>query len=154
MRAAEPSRAAKRRPAAHRGVSRAVPVRAPASGTRVGCDLVELQRFERVLVRNPWEFRDQIFTAAEQQAAPSTEELARRFAVKEATLKALGIGLVAGIQPTDIEVTAAADGRCHVRFRGVPAALGRGRRVHARAWIEAGCASAIVWLVRRDGDSR
>lgn len=128
-------------------------MRAPASGTRVGCDLVELERFERALARNPREFRDQIFTAAEQQAAASTGELARRFAVKEATLKALGIGLVAGIHPTDIEVTAGAGGRCHVRFRGVPAALARGRRVHARTWIEAGRASAIVWLVRRDGDS-
>ena len=141
------------RPAGRRSPPRVVPVRAPASGTRVGCDLVELQRFERVLARNPREFRDQIFTAAEQQAAASTEELARRFAVKEATLKALGIGLVAGIRPTDIEVTTGADGRCHVRFRGAPAALGRGRRVHARAWIEAGRASAIVWLARRDGDS-
>jgi holo-[acyl-carrier protein] synthase len=128
-------------------------MRAPTSRTSVGCDLVELERFERVLARNPREFRDQIFTAVEQQTAASTEELARRFAVKEATLKALGIGLVAGIRPTDIEVTAAADGRCHVRFHGAPAALARGRRVHARAWIEAGLASAVVWLGRADGDA-
>jgi holo-[acyl-carrier protein] synthase len=142
------------RPAARCGAPRDVPVRAPACGTRVGCDLVELERFGRVLARNPREFRDQIFTAAEQQAAASTQELARRFAVKEATLKALGIGLVAGMRPTDIEVTAGADGRCDVRFRGALAALGRGRRVHARAWIEAGRVSAIVWLGRDDGDPK
>ena len=128
-------------------------VRAPASGTRVGCDLVEVDRLEEVLARNPPEFRDQIFTAAEQQAALSTEELARRFAVKEATLKALGIGLVAGIHPTDIEVSADADGRCDVRLGGATAALGRGRRIHARAWIKAGRASAIVWIARGDGDA-
>jgi holo-[acyl-carrier protein] synthase len=139
--------------AAPHGAPRDLAVRAPASGTRVGCDLVEVERFERVLARNPRGFRDQIFTAAEQQAATSTAELARRFAVKEATLKALGIGLVAGIHPTDIEVSARADGRCHVQFRGAPAALGRGRRVHARAWVEAGRASAIVWIARGDGDS-
>jgi len=139
------------RPAARRGARRDVPVRAPASGTRVGCDLVELERFERVLARNPREFRDQVFTAAEQATAGSTEELARWFAVKEAALKALGIGLVAGIHPTDVEVSAGDDGRCHVRFRGAPAALRRGRRVHARAWIEAGLASAVVWLGRADG---
>ena len=150
----ERSGAAILRLTALRGAPRNLTVRAPASDTRVGCDLVEVERFEKVLARNPSGFRDQIFTAAEQQAATSTEELARRFAVKEATLKALGIGLVAGIHPTDIEVSAGADGRCHVRFRGAPAALGRGRRVHARAWIEAGCASAIVWIARGDGDAR
>jgi holo-[acyl-carrier protein] synthase len=149
----ELSGAAVQRLAAQRGPPRDLPVRAPASGTRVGCDLVEVERFEQVLARNPPAFRDQMFTAAEQHAATSTEELARRFAVKEATLKALGIGLVAGIHPTDIEVSAGADGRCHVQFRGVPEALGRGRRIHARAWIEAGCASAIVWIARGDGDS-
>ena len=150
---ADASGAAMTRPAADHGAPWNVPVRAPASRTRVGCDLVELQRFERVLARNPREFRDQIFTGAEQQAAASTEELARRFAVKEATLKALGIGLVGGIHPTDIEVTAGADGRYHVRLGGAPAALGRGRRVQARAWVEAGRASAIVWLGRGDGSS-
>src|SRR5262245_35009507 len=82
------------RPAACRRSPRGAPVRAPASGTRVGCDLVELERFARVLARNPQEFRDELFTAAEQEAARTTEELARRFAVKEAALKALGIGLV------------------------------------------------------------
>jgi holo-[acyl-carrier protein] synthase len=128
-------------------------VTAPASATRVGCDVVELQRFEQVLARNPREFLDRIFTADEQQAAASTGEFACRFAVKEATLKALGIGLVAGIQPTDVEVSADDDGRRDVRLHGAPAALARGRRVHARTWTEPGRASAIVWIGRADGDS-
>lgn len=133
-------------------VSRDMLVTAPPSATRVGCDVVELQRFEGVLARNPREFLNRIFTADEQQAAASTEEFARRFAVKEATLKALGIGLVAGIQPTDIEVSAGDDGRCHVRLHGAPAVLARGRRIHARTWLELGRASAIVWIGRADGD--
>jgi len=128
-------------------------VRAPASATRVGCDVVELARFARVLARNPREFRDEIFTAAEQAAAGTTEELARRFAVKEAALKALGIGLVAGIRPADVEVSAGDGGRCHVRLHGAPAALGRGRPVRARAWIESGRVSAVVWLGRGEGDA-
>jgi holo-[acyl-carrier protein] synthase len=129
--------------------------RAPASATHVGCDVVELDRLERVLARNPGAFRDEIFTAAEQAAAGSLDALARRFAVKEATLKALGIGLVAGIHPTDIEVVPRADGGCDVRLAGAPALLGRGRTIHARTWIEAGHAAAIVWLTRadRDGDA-
>jgi phosphopantetheine--protein transferase-like protein len=110
--------------------------------------VVELERLERVLTRNPPAFRDEIFTAAEQAAAGSIDALARRLAVKEATLKALGIGLVAGIHPTDIEVTARADGGCDVRLAGAPALLARGRVIHARTWMDAGHASAIVWLAR------
>ena len=127
--------------------------RAPASATRVGCDVVELRRLERALARNPGGFRDEIFTAAEQAAGGSIDALGRRFAVKEATLKALGIGLVAGIHPTDIEVVARADGACDVRLSGTLALLGRGRTISARTWIEAGHASAIVWLTSADGDA-
>ena len=139
-------------PRAHRALPSDAPTRAPASLTRVGCDVVELGRLEQVLARNPRAFRGQIFTAAEEAAAGSIGALARRFAVKEATLKALGIGLVAGVHPTDIEVTARPDGGCDVRLAGAPALLGRGRTIHARTWIEAGHAAAIVWLGRADGD--
>ena len=129
-------------------------MRAPASTTRVGCDVVELARLERVLARNPPAFCDQLFTAAEQAAAGSIDALARRFAVKEATLKALGIGLVAGVHPTDIEVTARLDGGCDVRLAGALGLLGRGRTIHARTWVEAGHASAIVWLGPAERDLR
>jgi holo-[acyl-carrier protein] synthase len=139
-------------PGAHRAAASGAPVRAPAPATRVGCDVVEIARLERVLARNPRAFRDQLFTAAEQAAADSIDALARRFAVKEAALKALGIGLAGGIQPTDVEVAAHADGGCDVRLTGAPALLGRGRTIHARTWIEAGHASAIVWLARADRD--
>src|SRR5262245_10703939 len=140
-------------PCAHRAVPPDAPMRAPASLTRVGCDVVELRRVDRVLSPNPGTSRDQIFTAAEQAAARSLDALARRFAVKEATLKALGIGLVAGVHPTDSEVTARTDGGCDVRLAGAPALLGRGRTIRARTWIEAGHASPIVWLRRADGGS-
>jgi holo-[acyl-carrier protein] synthase len=126
--------------------------RAPVSATRVGCDVVEIGRLERVLARNPAAFRDRIFTAAEQAVAGSIDALARRFAVKEATLKALGIGLVAGVHPTDIEVVAREDGGCDVRLTGAPALLGRARTISARTWIDAGHASAIVWLTDAGGD--
>src|SRR5262245_32995748 len=130
----EPPGATVPRPAAHRGAPRDVAVRAPASHTRVGCDVVELQRLELVLARNPPELRDQLFTAADRQGAASTEELARRFAVKEATLKAVGIGLVGGIHLADIEVTAGADARWHVRLHGALGLLARGCQIRARAW--------------------
>jgi holo-[acyl-carrier protein] synthase len=139
-------------PRARRAVPSDTPRRAPAAATRVGCDVVELGRLERVLERNPPAFRDQLFTAAEQAAAESIDALARRFAVKEATLKALGIGLVAGVHPTDIEVTVRPDGGCDVRLAGALGLLGRGRAVRARTWVEAGHASALVWLGRTDRD--
>jgi hypothetical protein len=53
--------------------------RAPASTTRVGCDVVEIGRLERVLARNPAAFRDRIFTAAEQAAAGSIDYVGMRF---------------------------------------------------------------------------
>jgi phosphopantetheinyl transferase (holo-ACP synthase) len=86
--------------AAPRGEPRDLAVRAPASGTRVGCDLVEVERFERVLARNPR-------GSAMRSSPPPSSRLhldggaARRFAVKEATLKALGMAwLPASIPPT------------------------------------------------------
>jgi holo-[acyl-carrier protein] synthase len=122
-------------------------LRVPASSIRVGCDLVELRRFERILSRNPPDFRAELFTAAEQQRSRSVAELARGFAVKEATLKALGTGMVSGIRATDVEVTLEGD-ECRIELHGVPAALARslGATLSARAWIEAGHAAAVVEL--------
>lgn len=129
-------------------------MKAPASSLRVGCDLVELQRFECILTRNPPDFRAEIFTAAEQERGGSAAELACGFAVKEATLKALGTGMVSGIRATDVEVTLA-DGECRVELHGAPAALARalGATVTARAWVEAGHAAAVVEL-QLDGRRR
>jgi holo-[acyl-carrier protein] synthase len=72
----------------------------------VGIDAVDVDRFRATLDRRP-ALRQRLFTEAEQtyadRAADPTERLAARFAAKEATMKALGVGI--GAFPfTDVEV--------------------------------------------------
>ena len=72
----------------------------------IGTDLVDLDRFRATLARRPG-LIDRLFTPGEreyaQRAADPTERLAVRFAAKEATLKALGVGIGA-VDWHDIEV--------------------------------------------------
>jgi len=62
----------------------------------IGIDAVELQRFRDVLVRRPGIIR-RVFTNAEVASLETRTDpvpgLAARFAAKEATMKALGVGL-------------------------------------------------------------
>ena len=76
--------------------------------SRVGVDLVDVASFERRFDGRD-EVLAQIFTPAELAYALGQHRpwphLAARFAAKEATLKALGIGLAGGITWRDVEVT-------------------------------------------------
>jgi holo-[acyl-carrier protein] synthase len=72
----------------------------------VGVDLVDVERFERALLRTP-KLRDRLFGSSDTSRPDlSAQSLAARFAAKEATLKALG-GNVAGFTWHDIQVTGA-----------------------------------------------
>lgn len=79
----------------------------------IGNDLVDLDRFRRVLERRPG-LIEKLFTDSEreyaQRRSDPTERYAVRFAAKEATLKALGVGIGAA-DWHDIEVRRADDGR-------------------------------------------
>ena len=72
----------------------------------VGIDLLEIERLERALERRP-RLAERLFTEGERAYAlrknDPTERLAARFAVKEATMKALGVGLGA-FKFHDVEV--------------------------------------------------
>lgn len=57
----------------------------------LGIDAVDVDRFAEVLERQP-RMRDRLFTASEQ-SVEQTSRLAARFAVKEAVMKALGVGI-------------------------------------------------------------
>ena len=63
----------------------------------IGIDVLQNRRVERELARGEWEAGDGVFSADEIRACNSTGRPARRFAAcfaaKEATLKALGLGL-------------------------------------------------------------
>jgi holo-[acyl-carrier protein] synthase len=62
----------------------------------IGIDAVDVPRFRAILERTP-SMRERCFTAAElayaDQKHDPTERLAARFAAKEATMKALSVGL-------------------------------------------------------------
>jgi holo-[acyl-carrier protein] synthase len=74
------------------------PAVSPAAGALVGLgfDLVDLERFRLVLARRP-ALAERLFTEGERGYAQSHRDpvpaLAARFAAKEATMKALGVGL-------------------------------------------------------------
>jgi holo-[acyl-carrier protein] synthase len=75
--------------------------------TRVGVDLIEIERVRRSLARYQG-FRDRCFTAAEQAYCDSrknpAESYAGRFAGKEAVGKALGFGVARAFAWKDIEI--------------------------------------------------
>ncbi|PLS76030.1 MAG: holo-ACP synthase [Actinobacteria bacterium] len=91
----------------------------------IGIDAVDIERFRRVLARTPALAR-RLFTDDERayaaRFADSAPRLAGRFAAKEATMKALGVGLGAfGFH--DVEVVRDPSGAPSLTVRGAAAAL-------------------------------
>jgi len=73
----------------------------------IGVDIVEISRIRSILEKHGERFLSRVFTEAEKEYAMSgakaAERLAGRFAVKEAVIKALGLGTSSGITLRDIE---------------------------------------------------
>lgn len=74
----------------------------------IGTDLVSIKRIETAMTRFQDRFSQRIFTPAEQRLCASRQAkfacFAKRFAAKEALVKALGIGMREGIWFTDVEI--------------------------------------------------
>lgn len=106
---------------------------APVGGgvVGVGTDLVDIDRFRRVLARTP-RLADRVFTDTERAYAGSARDpvprLAARFAAKEAALKALGVGL-GGARFAEIEVERRSGGEPALLVRGSAALRARERGV-------------------------
>lgn len=87
--------------------------------TRVGTDLIEIERVRRALARYGG-FRDRCFTEAEQAYCESrpnpAESYAGRFAAREAVIKALGG--YRGKRWQDISVARAPSGAPAIRLEG------------------------------------
>jgi holo-[acyl-carrier protein] synthase len=124
----------------------------------IGTDLVDLDRLRVVLARTPT-MVDRLFTAGEQayarQRRDPTERLGGRFAAKEATLKALGLGLGA-LHFRDIEVVRAESGAPSLLLHG--AAVGVATGMGARRWLvtishTGHLAQAVVVALGDDGAS-
>ncbi len=116
----------------------------------IGTDITECLRIARMIERYGELFIDRVYTQEEirycQNRKQSTQHYAGRWAGKEAVLKALGTGWVAGIRWRDIEIRNEPGGRPIVAVRGamsdVVERLGVGRvlisishcRTHATAY--------------------
>lgn len=108
----------------------------------VGIDVVDVDRFSRVLARTP-ALAGRLFTDGERDLPPFS--LAARFAAKEATAKALGAP--PGLAWRDAEVERGAGGRPLLRTTGTVAAAARALGVtswHVSLSHDAGIASAVV----------
>ena len=86
--------------------------------SRVGIDLLEIDRMERALERRP-RLAERLFTAAERESAAArarpAQHLAARFCAKEAVVKALALS---AWEPHEIEVTGGGDGPPAISLSG------------------------------------
>jgi holo-[acyl-carrier protein] synthase len=96
----------------------------------LGIDAVEIERFRRLLDRRP-AMAARLFTAGERSTGSGVAGLAARFAAKEATMKALGVGLGA-FRFHDVEVVRLASGAPELRVSGAAETLAAARGV--RGW--------------------
>jgi holo-[acyl-carrier protein] synthase len=94
----------------------------------IGVDVVEVARFAELLRRQP-RLESRLFTEGERRDAQGqVERLAARFAAKEATLKAFGVGLGA-MKWHEMEVVRASTGAPSLTLHGAARALGEARGV-------------------------
>jgi holo-[acyl-carrier protein] synthase len=117
----------------------------------VGIDLIDVARVGRSVERFGNRFLRRIYHAREleQTRGDRFQYLAARFAVKEATFKALGTGWAAGVRWVDVEVVNLPSGQPILRLHGQAAARAEGMgadRTHVSITHTAGSAAAVVVL--------
>jgi holo-[acyl-carrier protein] synthase len=88
----------------------------------IGLDIVEVSRIESAIKKWGDKFERRLFTAVElaccNHKAVRFQQLAGRFAAKEALFKALGTGLREGMLWSDVEVINDLLGKPEIRLRG------------------------------------
>jgi holo-[acyl-carrier protein] synthase len=88
----------------------------------IGTDLVDMRRIERTLGRYGERFIARVFTATEralaERRAKRIETYAKRFAAKEACVKALGTGFRGGVFFRDIGVVNLPSGKPTLQLTG------------------------------------
>lgn len=115
----------------------------------IGIDLVDVDRLAAAMRRRPG-LADRMFTerecATSATGARRNERLAARFAAKEATMKALGVGLGA-FALRDVEILVSAAGTPSLVLSGAALALAERRgagALHVSMTHTASSASAVV----------
>ncbi len=71
----------------------------------IGTDCIKISRIKKIIDQYGDKFIGRIFTLQEQQPNATTNHYAKRFAGKEAVLKAMGTGLRQGMTWHDINIT-------------------------------------------------
>lgn len=88
----------------------------------LGTDIVSIDRIAKLLEKNKGAFVEKLCTKEEksylQSCADITPKLAKLWAVKEATVKALGTGFIEGISFKDIELRHNSLGRPELNISG------------------------------------
>lgn len=86
----------------------------------VGTDIIEIDRIELAIKRNGQKFLNKLFTPKEIAYCSKFKEFARhyaaRFAAKEATAKAFGVGIGDQLQWLDIEIYHSSLGQPQIRI--------------------------------------
>lgn len=113
-----------------------------------GVDVVDVVEFGRLLTTSARIFLNRHFTDSEivdaGDGANQAEKLAGRFAVKEAVLKALGVGWGDGIAFTDVEVITLATGAPTVLLHRRLAELQKERRIVG--WLVSTSHTSVIAL--------
>ncbi|SEM48027.1 holo-ACP synthase [Halomonas caseinilytica] len=119
----------------------------------VGTDIARVARFERAIARHGERFVERLLGEDERvdfrDRGRSANYLAKRFAAKEAFVKALGTGLRHGMRWTEIQVVNDTLGRPALRLSGRADELARAagvRSLHVSLSDEAAFAMAFVVL--------
>ena len=125
----------------------------------IGVDIVDIARIQGLLDRYGDRFLRRVYTEKETVYAMSganrAERLAGRFAVKEAVMKALGIGKSQGILWRDAETVRGRSGKPEVHLHGQAvkwAKLRGGGAVHVSITHDGGKAVAFVILKKAVGE--
>jgi len=125
----------------------------------IGVDIVEVSRVKSIIEQHGERFISRVFTEAEKKyslsCANSAERFAARFAVKEAVLKALGVGKTSGIMWHDIETVLESSGKPTLRLhdqamRYLKSKGGSSRSVHISISHDGGKAIAFVVIERME----
>ncbi|GBQ15599.1 holo-ACP synthase [Swaminathania salitolerans] len=124
----------------------------------IGTDLCDMRRIARAIERSEGRFLERSFTPAERAYADTRKGegrlgiLAKRWAAKEAFVKALGTGFRDGIRLTDIEVLQEPSGRPFLSLSGEAATVFQamampGQRVEALLSLSDEAPYALAYVV-------
>lgn len=114
-----------------------------------GIDIVEISRIKKIIMRNR-HFVNEVFTEREREYCLSAKSphihFAGRFAVKEACLKALGIGMAGGVDYAfqEIETLPGMSGKPVLSFSGWIEKVTRKRRIYQATVSISHCSNYAV----------